>query len=180
VLRGGGAAQSGGTADNRSIWLINWQPRKVYGIYPKASQLGLQKMNLSKNGPLRVPDPNDATKTLLAYVTRYQWKLGLAVEDYRYVVRIQWDPSDSTTFAATAKALVMSMQDALETIFDREQGNLHWYMDRTSKKRFNYELANAGESRFLTYLDQGGRIQEMFMGVPIHVSDSLVAESYVS
>ncbi len=176
TLRGGSAAQSGGSADNRSVWLIDWAPRKIYGIFPKGTMAGLTKID---KGLDRITDPNDSTKHLYAWITQFKWYVGLAVEDYRYAVRCQWDPSDTTTFSATSKALVMSMQDMLNTIFDTN-GNLHFYMDRTSKKRFDYELANSGTANLLEWIDMGGRRVQTFMGVPIHVDDTLVAESYIA
>lgn len=176
VLRGGGAAQAGGSADNRSIWLIDWAPRKIYGIFPKGTMAGLSKID---KGLQRIADPNDATKHLYAWITQFKWYVGLAVEDYRYAVRCQWDPSDTTTFSATSKALVSSMQDMLNTIYDTN-GNLRFYMDRTTKKRIDYELAINGTANLLEYIDEGGRRQQSFMGVPIHIADSLVQESYIA
>lgn len=179
VLRGGDAAEAGGSADNRSIWLVTWNPEKIYGIFPKGSNVGLQVMPVGGGEAQRIPSPNDATKTLMAFVTRFKWKLGIAVEDYRYAVRLQWDPSDSTTFSATSKALVLSVQDMLSVI-RKNDGNTHMYMDRTSKKRIDRELAANGESSLLSYLAEGGKRIERFMGIPIDICDALVAETPIT
>ena len=63
---------------------------------------GLQKID---KGLDRIVDPNDSSKHLYAWITQFKWYVGLAVEDYRYAVRTQWDPSDTTTFSSSSKAL---------------------------------------------------------------------------
>jgi hypothetical protein len=161
--------------DGHSIWLINWEPRKLYGIFPKGSMAGL---SVEDKGEILVNDPNDSTKQLWVYATKFQWKLGLAVEDYRYAVRIQWDTSEAE-YTASAGKLKIAMSNALETIYSRD-GNLRFYMDRTTKRQLNAELDASQNGNFLTYLDQGGKLVESFMGVPIRVSDSLTAETCIS
>ena len=77
---------AGGTgSDNTSIWLVGWAPDKVFGIYPKGSKAGLQSEDLG----LKDVITNATTgATLRAYESWYQWKCGICVSDYRYVVRI--------------------------------------------------------------------------------------------
>lgn len=177
TLRGGDTAQDGGSADNRSVWLIDWAPRKVYGVFPKGTMAGLTKID---KGLQRIADPNDSAKHLYAWITQFKWYVGLAVEDYRYAVRCQWDPSDTSTFTSSSKSLVSSLQDMLNTIYDTN-GNLRFYMDRTTKKRMDYELAiGGGTTNLLEFIDGGGRRQQAFMGVPIHITDVLTQESYIA
>lgn len=73
----------GSGSDNTSIWLVGWSPMTVHGIFPKGSQAGLQMMDL---GEQTVLDSNN--KPYQAYRTHFQWKCGIAVRDWRYVVRI--------------------------------------------------------------------------------------------
>lgn len=77
---------AGGTgSDNTSIWLIGWSPSKVFCIYPKGSKAGL---NFEDRGIQDLLVDTTNGKYLKAYVSWFQWKCGLAIKDYRYVVRI--------------------------------------------------------------------------------------------
>ena len=76
----------GGTgSDNSSIWLLGLGMDSVFGIYPKGSQAGLEHMD---RGIQTVADANNTGKYFEAYVDVFKWKGGLAIKDYRYVVRI--------------------------------------------------------------------------------------------
>lgn len=66
-----------------SLWLISWGDNTVHGIYPKGSQGGLEHEDLGRQ---TVAD--DEGKKYEAVVDRYQWKVGLAVRDWRAAVRI--------------------------------------------------------------------------------------------
>lgn len=77
---------AGGTGtDNTSIWLVCWGQDKVFGVYPKGSEAGLQYEDLGIQEVLT----NATTGAVMrAYTSWMQWQVGLAVADYRYVVRI--------------------------------------------------------------------------------------------
>jgi hypothetical protein len=77
VLHGGGSGSI-----NASIYLIGWSDRTVYCPFPKGSNAGLMKEDLG------IQTIFDGTNRMQAYVSRFQWKPGLAVKDWRYVVRI--------------------------------------------------------------------------------------------
>jgi hypothetical protein len=105
----------GGTgSDNTSIWLVGWAPNKAYGIYPKGSKAGLVHED---DGKITISDPNNAGSFLKVYQSRFQWKCGIAIDDYRYVVRIcNVDVSDllttsdsSDTSANIIKLMVMAL-----------------------------------------------------------------------
>lgn len=72
----------GGSSNLSSIYLVCWSDRTVYCPFPKGSNAGLMKEDLG------VQTIFDGTNRMQAYVSRFQWKPGLAVKDWRYVVRI--------------------------------------------------------------------------------------------
>ncbi len=77
---------AGGTgSDNTSIWLIGWAPNKVFCVYPKGSKAGLQ---FEDRGVQDMLMDSSTGAYMRAYVSWFQWKCGLVVADYRYVVRI--------------------------------------------------------------------------------------------
>ncbi len=77
---------AGGTgSDNTSIWLVCWGADKVYGIYPKGAKAGLDYEDL---GIQEVTTDASTGARMRAYESWMQWQVGLAVQDYRYIVRI--------------------------------------------------------------------------------------------
>lgn len=76
---------AGGTGSDvcTSMWLISWGQNRVHGIYPKGSQGGLSHTDLG----LYMTTDNAGKKFQVAG-DRHNWRCGLAVRDWRSVVRI--------------------------------------------------------------------------------------------
>lgn len=109
ILSAGGSG-----SDNTSIFLVGWGPRSVHGIFPKGSKAGLDHEDL---GLVTVEtSAGVGGNRMRAYQDHFQWKAGLVVKDWRYVVRIpNIDVSDlagltgtQATTAATAIIKLMS------------------------------------------------------------------------
>lgn len=67
---------------NTSIWLVVWGPKMIHTIFPKGSSAGLKHEDMGKGWAL------DASQNeYLVYRTYMEWKLGLAIHDWRYCVR---------------------------------------------------------------------------------------------
>lgn len=158
----------------QSIWLVTWKQGRLYGIYPRGSVAGLSNKDM---GEQLVNDVNGRQFT--AYVSHYQWKLGLAVEDYRYAVRLQWDPDDAAGgFGDTGTGLYMAMQDMMGTI-EKVEESTRFYMSRASLRKLRAQLGNNANS-FLTEVVREGKLLTQFAGIPIRITDALVAESAIS
>lgn len=84
----GNVINAGGTTAGAqtSIYLVGWSPETVYGIYPKGSKAGLSFENLGV-ATIQVPTANGGGQ-FEGYRSHYRWDVGLAVQDWRYVVRI--------------------------------------------------------------------------------------------
>jgi hypothetical protein len=164
-----------GGSNAQSIWLINWDPEKVFGIFPKNTTGGLKHEDLGK---LLVPDANNDGSQLYAYTSRITWKCGIAVKDYRYACRMQWDPDDNTNFASSAKQLYLSMADMLTVVYEVLPTAV-FYMSRTSYKLLNEQVLY-NEGRPLETLSKGAERLPGFMGVPIRFTDALTAETAIS
>lgn len=78
VIDGGGTGST-----NTSIWLICWGPRQIHTIFPKGSQVGLFHKDY---GNLPAVDGN--SNEFPAYRDWLCWRLGLAIHDWRFAVRI--------------------------------------------------------------------------------------------
>jgi hypothetical protein len=176
---------AGGTsADNTSIWLVGWAPETVFGIYPKGSKGGLQVQNL---GEQTLTDANGGRYQ--GYRTHYQWKCGLVVKDWRYVVRIAnidysalltaGDGSDSSA------NLLKYMSMALDYVPNLNGAKFAFYMHNTVRAMLRVKLMNKSNT-FLslddwTSSDGISRKVLSFQGIPCRRIDKLsVAEATLS
>lgn len=182
VLDAGGTTATSQT----SVYLVVWGDQTVYCPFPKGSKAGLIHEDLGEQTVYN----NDGTR-LQAYATRYQWKNGLVVKDWRYVVRIcNIEPSQllaqSGPQAPTAStALIKLMARALYRIPNMSMGRACFYMNRTvhsgmsvmALDKSQYVLkVNEGLSQFgLPYSWLS------FLGVPLRRVDAILnTEAVVS
>jgi len=178
----------GGTgSDNTSIWLVGWAPDKAYGIYPKGSQAGLIHED---NGKIIITDPNTAGTFMTVYSSRFQWKAGIAVDDYRYVVRIcnvdvsaLLTASDGTDTSANILKLMIQ---ALGKLPPRAGVKPVFYMNETVQSMLSVKLLDKGnvwlsmgEIKGTPVFRPNGVL--MFQGVPCRRIDSITsAESTIT
>jgi len=126
---------------NTSVYLVVWGDNTVYCPFPKGSTAGLSHEDL---GEQTVYTPSSAggstasaTERMQALVTRYQWKNGLVVKDWRYVVRIcninttdLLAQTNGQSSSASAN-LIRAMTRALYRIPNMSMGRAAFYMNRT-------------------------------------------------
>jgi hypothetical protein len=176
---------SGSGSDNTSVYLVVWGDNTVYCPFPKGSTAGLMHEDLGEQTVY------DGLNRLQAYATRYQWKNGLVVKDWRYVVRIaNIDVSDlvggtGTQLSSAATALVKLMARALYRIPNMQAGRAAFYMNRTvhsglaiqaMDRSQNVLAVNQGLSQFGTPFSWLS-----FLGVPCRRVDQLInTEAVVS
>ena len=118
--------------DNASIWLVVWGDRTVYCPFPKGSVAGLQRKDLGEQTVYN----SDGTR-FQALVSWFQWKAGLAIKDWRYVVRIA--NIDKSVLAALTtpqspgtpfQNVMHRMMEATARIPQINAGRPVWYMNR--------------------------------------------------
>jgi len=162
---------AGGTGtDNTSIWLVGWSPNTVSGIYPKGSRAGLFHEDLGLDTVL------DASgNPYRAYRDHYQWKCGIALRDWRYVVRIaNIDVSDLTMDAATGAKLISLMTQALERIHSLNGVRPAFYCNRTIRSILRQQQVNAVKNSTLTVEELFGKRVLMASEVPVRRTDALI------
>lgn len=175
-------APAGSGSDNTSIWLVNWHPQTVHLIYPKGTQAGLQHNDLGK-GVIETSTANNApaANRLIGYRDQFVWRVGLAVEDWRSVVRIaNIDTSDllADTAGATVK-LIEYMSRAIDRI-QGPRGKLAFYCNRTVKSILRVQALNKSTNALAIQdaLNQfgtdrvGGALT--FLGIPVRTVDALL------
>tara|TARA_R110000868_G_scaffold628_3_gene4573 strand:- start:1312 stop:2331 length:1020 start_codon:yes stop_codon:yes gene_type:complete len=174
ILDGGGTG-----SDNTSIFLVVWGDNTVYCPFPKGSKAGLIHEDLGEQTVYNA----DGTR-MQAYATRYQWKNGLVVKDWRYVVRIaNVDVSDlvaqtGTQAASAATAIIKLMSRALYRIPNMAMGRAAFYMNRTVHSGLS--VAAMDKSQYVLKVNEGLGQFGMpyswlsFQGVPLRRVDSLI------
>jgi hypothetical protein len=172
---------AGGTNSvNSSIWLVVWSPDNIYGIVPKGSKAGFQFKDL---GEQMVPDPNTTGAFMQMMCSWYQWKAGLAIRDYRSVVRIaNIDMTNILTTGATSDTsadLLKYMSLALDRIPPNVIGRKVFYMNETVRSYLRLKIVN--KTNLLLRLEEikGNLIPRpdqvlMFLGVPCRRIDSIL------
>lgn len=162
---------AGGTGtDNTSIWLIGWGPNTVHGIFPKASTGGLQHEDLGLDTVL---DANG--NPYRAYRDHYQWKCGMALRDWRYVVRIaNIDVSDLTADMATGARIIRLMTRALERIQSLNGVRPAFYMNRTVRSILRQQQVEMVKNSTLTVEELYGKRVLMASEVPVRRVDAIL------
>jgi hypothetical protein len=158
-----------GSNQSSSIYLVVWGQNTVHGIFPKGSTAGLQHEDLG----LQVV--NDATgigaAKLRAYVDHWQWKVGLAVKDWRYVARICNIESDDIANSDLSEDMIRAMY----RIPNLKAGKPVFYMNRSVFQQLDIDrrqdVLDGGQ---LNYADVDGKRIPMFRGIPIKICDSLL------
>jgi hypothetical protein len=173
IISGGGSG-----SDNTSVYLVVWGDNTVYCPFPKGSSAGLMHEDL---GEQTVYDGNNR---LQAYATRYQWKNGLVVKDWRYVVRIaNIDAGDmagaSGTQASTVDTqLIKLMTRALYRIPTMTMGRAAFYMNRTVHGGLAIQAMDRAQNVLSVQqgLSQFGTPYSWlsFLGVPCRRVDALI------
>lgn len=167
VIDAGGAG-----ADNTSIWLVVWGANTVHGIFPKGSKAGLIHEDLGEE--TAEISAGIAGSRMRVFRDRWQWKCGIALKDWRYVVRIG-SIDVSVLASATPQDIVAFMIKALHRIPNLGLGTPVFYMNRTVFQyldiiRRDTVISGGG----ITYDTVDGKIQYSFRGVPIRKCDALL------
>jgi hypothetical protein len=158
----------GGSSNLTSIWLIGWGDTTVNGIYPKASSAGLSFEDL---GQETKSDSNGLLHQV--YRSHFQWKVGLAVPDWRYVVRIaNIDTSLLVKDAATGADLIDKMTQALELIH-APTNKMSFYCNRTIRSFLRRQIQNKTNYQ-LTLDTVAGKKVLSFGEAPVRRVDQIV------
>ncbi len=168
VINNGGSG-----SDCTSIWLVVWGADTVHGIFPRGSQAGIEHKDVSGGTP-DLLTADDGSGQFPGFQSYYQWKPGLTVRDWRYVVRIANVESDpaaaSNTFDPTT--LVAAYHKIPEGGF--AQGRPVIYCNANVMTQIdNWNLASA--NRLFTHEEDAfGDPVTKFWKIPIRRCDALL------
>jgi len=168
MLSGGGSG-----SDNTSIWMVAHGKKAVHAIYPMGLPAGLEIDDIGKT---QVADPDDSTKSLTVYRTRFMWRCGLSVADVGAVVRIcNIDVSALTSDSSNAD-LIELMEKAGFLMEERcKMGNpVTFYCNKTVASALARQARTATNMNLTWGKDMFGGPVMNFQGTPIRVSDKLL------
>jgi hypothetical protein len=171
---------AGGTgSDNTSIYLVCWAPNSVYGIYPKGTSGGLK---MTDDGLVTITDPNNSGTFMRVWQTHFKWLAGLAVDDYRSVVRIcNIDISNLETAgdgSDTSANILKFMSKAMDFIPPGKLVRPVFYMNNRVRSMIRVKMDNKANA-FLTVdnvtsASGFGRRQLSFYEIPLRRIDSIL------
>lgn len=166
ILKHDGSASD---SDQTSIWIVGWGERKVYGIVPKGTQAGLRSQDMGIQYALDAEG-----KQFPVYRTEWSWKVGLCVEDWRYVVRIA--NIDTSNLSSSGSALIQSVVRALEEKFYSLEGDVKpvIYVNRKIGAFWRLQAMDTVKNATLTLETVGGKRVLMFDGIPVRRTDALL------
>jgi hypothetical protein len=178
---------AGGSSNLTSIYLVVWGDQTVYCTFPKGSKAGLMHEDLGEQTVYMESSAGAGTASsanrMQALVTRYQWKNGLVVKDWRYVVRIaNIDTSalmagTGTQASGASTELVSLMARAIYRIPNLAMGRPAFYMNRTVHSGLSVRAMNksANVLKINEGLTQFGTPSSWvsFLGVPLRRCDQL-------
>lgn len=163
----------GVSTNNASIWLVVWGQRTVFCPFPKGSKAGLQRKDL---GEETVKDAQGGLYQALR--THFQWKNGLAVKDWRYVVRIANINTSNLVNETSAANLIKLMLRAIFRVPNLRAGRPVFYMNRTVAQMLPVQGLNTSSNavKVQEAINQFGEpiVNMTFMGVPIRLCDQLL------
>lgn len=163
---------AGSGSDNSSIWLVGWGDQSIFNPYPKGSKAGLVHENF---GVVTVETTAGIGGTRMrAYQERWQWKCGVALKDWRYVVRIPNIDISNLVAKSSAADLIELMIKAIHRIPNLRMCKPVFYMNRSCLQMLDIQkrddvITGGG----LTYSNADGILTPAFRGIPIRVSDAL-------
>jgi hypothetical protein len=169
-----GASQGTG-ASLTSIWFIQWGPGKTYLIYPrnaegggiKKEDKGLVYTMSDSSGAIATYTYNN--KQLWAYITEFEWRVGLCVEDTRTVKRLA---NISTNASTDSNTLNEDRIIECRNNFKYTSGTIYMYCNETIFTQLQI-LAKDKSNVHWTENNPFGKPQMYFLDMPVRRLDAI-------
>lgn len=163
----------GSGSDNTSVWLIVWGENSITGIYPKGSKAGLQHKDLGEQ-TVTVGTGIGGSR-MRAYQDQYIWDGGIALKDWRYVVRAANIDVSNLVAESSAADLTNKMIRMINRVPNVNAGRAAFYMNRTVMEMLDIQRREAVQTGGqLRYDVVDGVWTPTFRGIPIRRSDAIL------
>jgi len=165
----GGATGS----DNTSVWLVVWNDNTIHGIYPKGSVAGLVRNDLGEK--VVTVTQGVGGQMMLAYLEQFVWDCGIALKDWRYVVRLCNIDVSNLVAQSSAVDLTNKMIRMVHRIPVMTVGRPVFYMNRTVFEMLDIQRREAVQTGGqLKYEVVDGVSTPMFRGIPVRIVDQIL------
>ncbi len=160
----------GSGSDNSSIYLVGWGAETVTGIYPKGSQGGIMHKDLGEQ------DAFDGDNLRFrALMDLWNWDNGIALSDWRYLVRIANIDVSNLKAQSGAADLIELMIKATHLIPYLSNCRPVFYMNRACITMMDVQrrgdvIAGGG----LRFENVDGVATTTFRGIPVRKVDALL------
>lgn len=170
VLSGSAAA---GQLKHTSIWVVNWGDYKAHALFPKGSKAGIQIKDLGQQTATGTTE-SGASGLMEVYRTHFRWDIGLALPDWRNVVRIaNIDVTALTKNASAGADLIDLLTQAVEQIYSTD-GKPAIYCSRLIRSFLRRQIANKVAASTLTMDTVGGKRVVAFDSIPVRRCDGIL------
>ena len=168
LVNGGGTGN-----DNTSIWIIKWSENVCHLIYPQGSKAGLQHKDLGEQ-----TETNSSGGKRQVYTTHYTWDVGLALRDFRHIVRIcNIDVSNLALAGEDAYAganLINLLVRGLHRMENLMGGKIVIYANRDAMTALDL-LALNKDNVYLGQKEFAGTMVTTFRGFPIKLVEAILS-----
>ncbi len=176
---------AGTGSDNTSIWLCSWGANTLHGIFPKGSKAGLihEDMGLVTVSDIAAGAANGIGQgtRMRAYQDHWQWKLGIALRDWRYAVRTCNIDTSNLVAESSAANIIKSLIKMIYRLPSTSLGKPVFYMNRTVAEMLDIQRFNVVSAAGMTMTEIDGKQELSFRGIPIRLNDALTnAEARVT
>lgn len=155
--------------DNTSVWLVVSGPQTFHGIFPKGSKAGLVHEDLGEGDEF-----DGSNNRFRAYMDRWQFKAGIALRDWRFVVRIP-NIEVSALVAENGADLTKLMAKAIHRIPALGMGKPMFLANRTVLQYLDIQRMKAvKDGGGVTYQNVDGENRMSFRGIPVRLCDAIV------
>jgi len=154
---------------NSDIWLCKWG-QWLHGFFPKGTRGGLEYQNRGE----QLVGGTVAGSLAYRLISTFDWRLGLAIEDWRYAARAHFGYTLADTYlsAGTGKSII-EMMIQLEERMPTGPGRPVYYASRKGMEYIRLQmLKKVGNN--LTFETVAGKPVTMFNGIPVIRTDAIL------
>lgn len=164
VIDGGGTGNA-----NTSIWLVQWGPDSIHGIYPQGSFSGFREKYL---GVHTVQDIEG--NQFQAHRTHYKWDAGFVVRDWRCGVRIANIDVDAAVANSESAANLLDLLTRATYKLPNKPGSTRSviYLRKEILTLLDLQCQNK-TNLMLSYQDVFGKRVLTFRGIPLREQETL-------
>lgn len=164
VIDGGGTGNN-----NTSVWLVQWGPESIHGLYPQGSTAGFSE---KYKGVETVKDADG--NQFEAHRTHYSWDVGFVVRDWRCGVRIaNIDIDEAIANSASAANLLELLTRAVYKLPKKNStGRSVIYLRKELLTLLDLQCQNK-TNLLLSYQDISGKPVLTFRGIPLREQETL-------